>query len=83
MLHNGEVIGSAVFSEDEPRPAPADVVRTIQAQKWEDAPPRTLRLAGLGSYRVDCPIEGSDILVVGVSLNTRPTRSSPAKTSPP
>ena len=67
LLHDGEVIGSAVFSEDEPRPAPADVVRAIQAEKWYDGPPRTLRLGRLGSYRVDCLIEGSDILVVGVS----------------
>jgi two-component system sensor histidine kinase TrcS len=67
LLHGGQVIGSAVFSEDEPRPAPPDVVRIIQAQKWEDAPPRTLRLGRSGSYRVDCLIEGSDILVVGVS----------------
>jgi two-component system sensor histidine kinase TrcS len=67
VLHDGVVIGSAVFSEDEPRPAPADVVRTIQAQKWPDGPPYTLRLGSLGSYRVDCLIEGHDILVVGVS----------------
>jgi two-component system, OmpR family, sensor histidine kinase TrcS len=67
VLHDGVVIGSAVFSEDEPRPAPADVVRAIQAQKWYDGPPHTLRLGSLGSYRVDCLIEGPDILVVGVS----------------
>jgi two-component system, OmpR family, sensor histidine kinase TrcS len=67
LLHDGEVIGSAVFSEDEPHPAPADLVRAIQAEKWYDGPPRTLRLGRLGSYRVDCLIEGSDVLVVGVS----------------
>jgi two-component system, OmpR family, sensor histidine kinase TrcS len=68
VMHNGVVVGSAVFSEDEPRPAPADVVRAIQAQKWEDGPPHTEKLGSLGSYRVDCRIEGSDVLVVGVSL---------------
>lgn len=67
VLHDGVVIGSAVFSEDEPRPAPADVVRAIQAQKWYDGPPYTLRLGSLGSYRVDCLIQGSDVLVIGVS----------------
>ena len=52
VLHNGVVIGSAVFSEDEPKPAPADVVRAIEAQSWTDGPPRTERLGSLGSYRV-------------------------------
>ncbi len=69
VLHNGVVVGSAVFSEDEPRPAPPDVVRAIEAQAWPDAPPRTEKLGSLGSYRVDCLIEGEDTLVVGVSLN--------------
>ncbi len=69
VLHNVVVIGSAVFSEDEPRPAPADVVRAIQAQSWTDGPPHTEKLGSLGSYRVDCLIQGPDILVVGVSAN--------------
>ena len=62
------MIGSAVFSEDEARPAPPDVVRAIEAQSWPDAPPKTENLGSLGSYRVDCIFVGSDILVVGVSL---------------
>ena len=69
VLHNGVVIGSAVFSEDEPRPAPPDVVRAIEAQAWPDAPPRTEKMGSLGSYRMDCGFEGPDTLVVGVSLN--------------
>jgi two-component system, OmpR family, sensor histidine kinase TrcS len=69
VLHDGVVIGSAVFSEDETRPAPADVVRAIEGQKWYDAPPRTEKLGSLGSYRVDCLIDGPDVLVVGVPLN--------------
>ena len=69
VLNNGVVVGSAVFSEDEPRPAPPDVVRAIEAQAWPDAPPRTEKLGSLGSYRVDCRLEGPDTLVVGVSLN--------------
>jgi two-component system, OmpR family, sensor histidine kinase TrcS len=68
VLHNGVVIGSAVFSEDEPRPAPGDVVRAIQAQSWTDGPPHTEKLGSLGSYRVDCLIQGPDTLVVGVSV---------------
>lgn len=69
VLHDGAVIGSAVFAEDEARPAPADVVRAIEAQTWYDGPAHTVRLGSLGSYRVDCLIEGPDVLVVGVSLN--------------
>lgn len=69
VLHDGAVIGSAVFSEDEARPAPADVVRAIEALTWYDGPAHTVRLGSLGSYRVDCLIQGPDILVVGVSLN--------------
>jgi two-component system sensor histidine kinase TrcS len=68
VLHDGVVIGSAVFSEDEPRPAPVDVVRAIEAQSWKDGPPRTEELGSLGSYRVDSRASGHDRLVVGVSL---------------
>ena len=69
ILHNGVVIGSAVFSEDQPKPAPADVVRALEAQSWPDAPPRSEIFGGLGSYRVDSRDDGPDLIVVGVSLN--------------
>jgi signal transduction histidine kinase len=71
VLHDGVVTGSAVFSEAEARPAPADVVRALEAQPWPspDAPPRTERLGSLGLYRVDNRDDGSDVLVVGVSLD--------------
>ncbi|RFD26451.1 two-component sensor histidine kinase [Mycobacterium uberis] len=68
IIHNGVVVGSAVFSKDQPRPAPPDVVRAIEAQTWADGSAHTENLGSLGSYRVDCRVEGSDILVVGVSL---------------
>jgi two-component system sensor histidine kinase TrcS len=69
VLHDGVVIGSAVFSEDEPRPAPADVVRALEGRKWYDGPPHSEKLGSLGSYRVDCLVDGPDVLVVGVPLN--------------
>lgn len=69
ILHEGKLMGSAVFSEDEARPAPSDVGRAIEAQRWYDGPAHTVSLGSLGSYRVDCLIQGPDILVVGVSLN--------------
>ncbi len=69
VLHNGAVIGSAVFSEAEARPAPADVVRAIEAQSWADGPPRTEKLGSLGFYRLNSHADGSDVLIAGVSLN--------------
>jgi len=69
VLHDGVVVGSAVFSEAEARPAPPDVVRAIEGQAWpDDAPPRTAKLGSLGTYRMDSRPDGSDNLVVGVSL---------------
>ncbi|BBX97823.1 two-component sensor histidine kinase [Mycobacterium lacus] len=69
VLRDGVVIGSAVFSEDEPRPAPDDVIRAIEARSWTDGPPRTEKLGSLGSFRVASHAEGSDRLLVGVSLS--------------
>jgi two-component system sensor histidine kinase TrcS len=68
VVHDGDVIGSAAFSEDQPKPAPPDVIHAIEAQSWADAPPRTVRLGSLGTYRVDSRVDGSDLLIVGVSV---------------
>jgi two-component system, OmpR family, sensor histidine kinase TrcS len=70
VLHDGDVIGSAVFFEDDPRPAPPDVVAAIKAQPWHDDQLRTVTLGSLGSFRVDSESAGpDDRLVVGVSLD--------------
>lgn len=69
VVRDDVVVGSAVFSEDEPRVAPADVVRVIEAQSWSDGPPRTEDLGSLGPHRVDSRVEGPDRLVVAVSLD--------------
>ncbi|MGA8547590.1 MAG: HAMP domain-containing sensor histidine kinase [Mycobacterium sp.] len=70
VLHNGEVIGTAVFFEDDPRPAAADVVAAIKAQPWQDGRLRTVALGSLGSFRVDSQSAGpDDRLVVGVSMD--------------
>jgi two-component system, OmpR family, sensor histidine kinase TrcS len=68
VVHDGDVIGSAVFSEDQPKPAPPDVIHAIEARSWANAPPRTVRLGSLGAYRVDSRVEGPDLLIVGVSV---------------
>ncbi|BCQ07865.1 sensor histidine kinase [Mycobacterium heckeshornense] len=69
VVRDGVVLGSAVFSQDEPRPAPAGVVRALEAQSWTNGPPRTEELGSLGRYRVDSRAFGADRLVVGVSLD--------------
>jgi two-component system sensor histidine kinase TrcS len=70
VLHNGEVIGSAVFFEDDPRPATPDVIAALKAQQWHDGQLRTVRLGSLGPFLVDSQTAGpDDRLVVGVSLD--------------
>ena len=70
VLHDGEVVGSAVFFEDDPRPAPPDVVTAIKTQTWHDGGLRTATLGSLGSFRVGSQTAGAhDRLVVGVSLD--------------
>ncbi|OIN78997.1 HAMP domain-containing histidine kinase [Mycobacterium malmoense] len=71
VLHDGHVIGSAIFFDDGPRPAPPDVVAAVEAQTWQDGLPRTVTLGGLGSFRVDSQsVDGTDDrLLVGVSVN--------------
>jgi two-component system sensor histidine kinase TrcS len=69
VIHDGDVIGSAVFFEDDPRPATPDVIAAIRAQSWRDGELRTVKLGRLGPYRMSSQRSGSgDKLVVGVSL---------------
>ncbi|ORA11363.1 sensor histidine kinase [Mycobacterium asiaticum] len=69
VLRDGKVVASAVFSEDEPRVAPPDVVRAIEAQDWIDGNSRIENLGSLGPHQVESRTVGSDRLVVGVSLS--------------
>src|ERR1700754_2765127 len=70
VIHDGHVIGSAVFFEDDPRPASPDVIAAIKAQAWHDGQLSTTTLGSLGSFRVGSQSAGpDDRLVVGVSLN--------------
>lgn len=69
VLRDGAVVNSAVFSDDEARAAPDDVVAAIDAESWKDGAPRTVRLASLGSYRIQSrALDGGDRLIAGVSL---------------
>lgn len=69
VLHDGTLIGSAVFSEAEARPAPADAVHAIEEQSWTNGPPRSENLGSLGYYRLKSHVDGPDVLIAGVSLN--------------
>ena len=69
VVRDGTVIASAVFSEGEPQAAPADVIAAIEAQLWHGGPPRTVKLASLGKYRVQSTISAAgNTLVVGTSM---------------
>jgi two-component system, OmpR family, sensor histidine kinase TrcS len=70
VVDRGEVVGTAVFFEDDPRPASSDVVAAIKSQPWRDGELRTVKLGGLGSFRVSSQSAGADEnLVVGVPLD--------------
>lgn len=70
VLHDGRVVGSVLFSDEEPHAPPPEVVAAIEAQDWAEGPARTVKLDGLGDYRVQSEIApDGDQLVCGVSLD--------------
>ncbi|MBU9766647.1 HAMP domain-containing protein [Mycobacterium sp. TNTM28] len=74
VLHNGEVVQSAVFSDNEPHPAPVAVTQALDQYNWADEHPRTVKLPVLGAYRVSSqPADNGDVLVSGVSLDSANT----------
>jgi two-component system, OmpR family, sensor histidine kinase TrcS len=69
VIHGGDVIGSAVFFEDNPQPATPDVIAAIKALPRRDDEIHTAKLGKLGPYRVSSrTTRAGDVLVVGVSL---------------
>jgi two-component system, OmpR family, sensor histidine kinase TrcS len=69
VMRGDEVIKAAVFSGDQPETAPVKVAREIESQSWTDGPPRTVTLAGLGTYRMQSHhLATGDMIVAGVSL---------------
>jgi two-component system sensor histidine kinase TrcS len=70
VMHGGDVIGSAIFFEDNPQPATPDIIAAIKALPWRDGEIHTAKLGRLGPYRVSSQKTGTgDLLVVGVSLD--------------
>jgi two-component system sensor histidine kinase TrcS len=69
VIHGGDVIGSAIFYEDNPQPATPDVIAAIKELPRRDGEIHTAKLGKLGPYRVSSRTTGAgDVLVVGVSL---------------
>lgn len=70
VIHDGDVVGSAIFFENDPRPGGPDVVAAIKALPLRDDEIRTAKLGSLGPYRVSSrTTRTGDVLVVGVSLD--------------
>ncbi|WIM85699.1 HAMP domain-containing sensor histidine kinase [Candidatus Mycobacterium wuenschmannii] len=70
VLRGGNVIGSAVFFENDPRPATPDVIAAIKRLPLHDNEIHNTKLGGLGPYRVSSQTTASgDVLMVGVSLD--------------
>jgi two-component system, OmpR family, sensor histidine kinase TrcS len=70
VIHGDDVIGSAIFFEDNPQPATPDVIAAIKALPWRDGEIHTAKLGRLGPYRVSSrTTDAGDVLVVGVSLD--------------
>ncbi|OMC33102.1 two-component sensor histidine kinase [Mycobacterium sp. GA-1841] len=71
VLHDGEVIRSAVFSDGESHPAPVAVTGALDQYAWTDEASRTVKLPVLGSYRLASHAVGNgDVLVSGVSMDS-------------
>ena len=71
VVHDGEVVQSAVFSDGEPRPAPRAVVEALDGLDWSQAGPRTVKLPELGAYRLASERSADgDVLLCGVSLDS-------------
>nr|WP_284230917.1 MULTISPECIES: HAMP domain-containing sensor histidine kinase [unclassified Mycolicibacterium] len=71
VLDDGEVVASAVFSDDQTIAASPAAVASIQSQDWGRPSPRTVKLGDLGNYRVVSSEEGDgQRLVSAVSLES-------------
>jgi two-component system, OmpR family, sensor histidine kinase TrcS len=70
VMHGGDMLGSAIFFEDNPQAATPDVIAAIKALPWRDGEIHTAKLGRLGPYRVSSQKTGTgELLVVGVSLD--------------
>ncbi|WP_246240153.1 sensor histidine kinase [Mycolicibacterium madagascariense] len=71
LLRGSTVADSAIFSDAGSARAPASAVATIADQDWSSGGPRTLKLDGLGNYRMASHDLGDgQRLVSGVSMES-------------
>jgi two-component system, OmpR family, sensor histidine kinase TrcS len=69
LMRKGDVVGSAVFYENDPRPATPDVISAIKSLDLHDGEIQSAKLGGLGPYRVSSKTtDTGDVLVAAVSL---------------
>lgn len=69
VVRDGSVSQAVQFTEDEPKSLPGDAVAAIQAQSWQDGPPRLVRLGSLGWFRAEARVlAGGETLVSGGAL---------------
>ncbi|MCV7175892.1 sensor histidine kinase [Mycolicibacterium sphagni] len=70
MLHDGVAVYGTVFTDGEPVPAPAAVLRSLESIDWRYGDPQTVGLPGLGSHRVGhSDFAGGERLISAVSLD--------------
>jgi len=70
LLHDDRAVYSSAFTDGEPVPVPADVLRALEKIDWGKGDPQTVDLGSMGSHRVghsDFP--GGERLVSAVSLD--------------
>lgn len=69
LVRNGRVVDSALFGDGDARPVPADAIAELASESWVGAASETVRLPGLGTYRmVGRPGGDGELLVTGASL---------------
>ncbi|BBY61459.1 two-component sensor histidine kinase [Mycolicibacterium sarraceniae] len=70
MLHDGVAVYGTVFTDGEPIPASAAVLRSLAGIDWRHGDPQTVALPGLGSHRVGhSDFAGGERLISAVSLD--------------
>jgi two-component system sensor histidine kinase TrcS len=69
LLSGGAPVFSALFSDGEPIPAPADALEAVQSLDWKTGDPVTARFGSLGPHRVGSrDIGNGERLVSAISL---------------
>lgn len=70
VVREGKVGFAAKFTAEDPTPAPADVVRGLEAIAWTTGEPRPVRLGDSGTYQVGSrDLSGGQRLVSAVPLD--------------